>query len=87
MTTRTLDYYTDPAHGWLAVDRADLDRLDITRRISPYSYQQNDKVYLEEDLDMMIFMEAAKDHGWVVNMKYQYTDKDSRIRSLPRFQP
>ena len=87
MTTRTLNYYTDPAHGWLAVDRADLDRLDITHRISPYSYQQNDKVYLEEDLDMTLFMEAANDKGWNVTMKYQHTNKDSRIRSLPHFQP
>lgn len=87
MTTRTLNFYTDPGHGWLAVDRADLDRLDITHRISRYSFQQNDKVYLEEDLDMIIFMEAANDKGWNVTMKYQHTDKDSRIRTLPHFQP
>lgn len=87
MKKLTLNYYTDPSHGWLAVDRADLARLDLTNHISRYSYQQNDKVYLEEDLDMMLFMEAAKDKGWQVTMKYQYTDTDSRIRTLQHFQP
>ena len=87
MKTRILNYYTDPGHGWLAVDRADLDALEITRRISRYSYQQNEKVYLEEDLDMSIFMQAADDAGWQVKMRYQHTNTESRIRALPHFQP
>lgn len=87
MKKLTLNYYTDPGHGWLAVTRADLARLDLTHRISRYSYQQNRLVFLEEDLDMMLFMEAAKHAGWQVTMKYQHTNNDSRIRTLQRFQP
>lgn len=84
-TTRRLTYYTDPGHGWLAVDRADLDALDIAHKITPYSYERGDRVYLEEDLDAMTYLEAARAAGWRVTTRESYSDKTT-IRHMNRYQ-
>lgn len=51
-------FYIDPAHGWLSVPRKEIDKLRIADRISSYSYQRGDHVFLEEDLDLTIFVHA-----------------------------
>lgn len=85
-TTRKLTYHTDPAHGWLEVNRADLDALDISHRITPYSYEKGSSVYLEEDCDASLFMDTAKAAGWVFNITEAYADP-SPVRSYARYQP
>ena len=55
--------HTDPGHGWLEVDRAELVALGILGDISPYSYQRGDKVYLEEDCDFSRFLLAKEAIG------------------------
>jgi len=55
-----LRYIQDPGHGWLEVPRGLLQVLGIDNTITSYSYQHNDQVYLEEDLDMMKFIRAIK---------------------------
>ena len=55
-----LRYIQDPSHGWLEVPRGLLQVLGIEHTITSYSYQHNDKVYLEEDLDMIKFIRAIK---------------------------
>lgn len=80
-TTRKLTFYTDPGHGWLAVDRADLDALGIAHKITAYSYQRGDRVYLEEDLDATTYLEAAAAAGWRVTCREKYS-QDSTIRKL-----
>ena len=55
------DHFTfieDPGHGWLAVPRSLINDLGIAEQITRYSYQQGSTVYLEEDLDAQIFLEA-----------------------------
>lgn len=87
-TTRKLTYYTDPGHGWLAVDRADLDALDIAHKITRYSYERADRVYLEEDLDAMTYLEAARAAGWRVTTRTNNEARnDSKIRSFAHYQP
>lgn len=51
-------FHSDPGHAWLAVLIAELLELGIETMISPYSYENNGKAYLEEDCDATVFMNA-----------------------------
>jgi len=55
----TLNFYADPGHGWCAVKRDLLTKLNIADKISHYSYARGNTVYLEEDCDLSTFMQAA----------------------------
>jgi len=87
MLTIKPTFYQDPGHGWLAVKRQWLQALGIEDRITPYSYQRGNTVYLEEDCDFCTFHYAAKAAGWEVNYFHKHTDKRSPIRSYDRFVP
>lgn len=83
---RPISYQQDPGHGWFAVKRAVLDALGILDRISYYSYQRGASVYLEEDCDAALFINAVRarfgrDPIW----KATHTDKRSPIRSYSHF--
>lgn len=83
MTTYT--FHTDPGHGWLEVGRDELELLRIDDQISGYSYQAGTKVYLEEDCDAGLFINALENMG----VKFEYTtintNNDSPIRFLKRY--
>jgi len=51
-------FHVDAGHGWIAVPRHELDRLGLLGKISAYSYQRGGTVYLEEDRDATLFVEA-----------------------------
>jgi hypothetical protein len=54
-------FFEDPGHGWMEVPVEDLQELGVDLdTISDCSYHNNDVVYLEEDCDAGIFMEAYK---------------------------
>jgi hypothetical protein len=55
--------HSDSGHGWLAVPRAELAELGIADRITPYSYQRGETVYLEEDCDLSTYIEARRRAG------------------------
>ena len=67
--SKVYTFHNDPGHGWLEVDRAEIDALGIAQTISRYSYQNGTKVYLEEDSDAGKFMEAYK-KIWGVEVPY-----------------
>lgn len=82
------DMYCDPAHGWLKVPRDLLEELGAADKISKYSYQRQNHVYLEEDLDMGIFMDAYKTKtGKDVKIVPSHSNKLSKIRSYQRYAP
>jgi len=59
--SRRLKMYTlheDGGHAWLEVKRSELIALGILDKISGFSYEKDDAVYLEEDCDMAIFCRA-----------------------------
>jgi len=85
MTTRTLTFHADPAHGWLEVTRADLEALNIAHKISPYSYQKADRVFLEEDQDAGFYLQAAAASGWNITTTEKHSNTDSFIRNLNSF--
>ena len=45
-------WHTDPSHAWLEVTRKHLKALGIENKVSEYSYQFGNRVYLEEGYDV-----------------------------------
>ncbi len=78
-----LRFYSDPGHGWLAVKRQTLIDLGIADKISGYSYQRGDTVYLEEDSDAGLFVANAGG----IEVEEIYHNQDSPIRSYERYAP
>lgn len=83
---KPVTYYTDPGHGWIAVKRAELERLGIAGRISPYSYQRGATAYLEEDCDASIYFAAVRaEIGREPDFVEKHTNGRSPIRSYETF--
>jgi hypothetical protein len=57
------NFHTDPGHGWLEVKYSELKDLGIEDKISSYSYIKDDVVYLEEDCDAAVYLDAMKAKG------------------------
>ena len=91
MKTQKLFFHCDPSHGWLEVPREDIDALGIADQISAYSYamaathKRAGMVYLEEDCDASLFLDAAKAAGWTIQIVEKYTAEDSPICKYPAF--
>ena len=83
-------FHTDGGHAWVEVSRFDIDLLDLTDKISTYSYESWDglTVYLEEDCDCSLYFQALGfdpgkgNHPKIGPDKYE---DNSFIRSLPSF--
>lgn len=82
-----LRFFSDPGHGWLEVQLADIIELGLADKISDYSYMHGEYAYLEEDCDAPTFIEAAKEAGIKVNCISHFSDTDSEIRSYARYSP
>jgi len=72
--SKTYYYHQDPGHGWIAVKRKELERLGILDKISGFSYQNGDTVYLEEDCDATTFCNAKKEAGEEFELKRSYRE-------------
>ena len=81
-------FHEDGCHGWLEVSYKDVTDLNIQNEISEFSYINRflEKIYLEEDCDYTLFINAFKNkYGYKpleVNGKYFEV---SPIRDLPRY--
>ena len=51
-------FFTDASHGWLSVPMKEVIQLGIQDKISSYSYMKGEMVYLEEDCDVNLFVNA-----------------------------
>lgn len=80
-------FYSDPGHGWLAVSRQELIDLGVMHMISGYSYQRKDTVYLEEDCDVAIYIDATIAKGGNYEPKVAKPAQRSRIRNYQNFCP
>ena len=78
-------FYSDPGHGWGAVKRKVLIDLGIADKITAYSYQKGQTVYLEEDLDLSTLVTALALKGETVTYKEKHTNKYSPIRSYDSY--
>ncbi len=66
--------HTDPGHGWLEVEKAELVKLGIADKISGYSYMKGDTAYLEEDCDAFLFAEVRNAAGDPIDWVTVYAD-------------
>jgi hypothetical protein len=89
MKTQTkYKFYSDSGHGWLAVKRAELVELGIADKITPFSYQKGNTVYLEEDDDLTTFGIARFAGNWEelrLHTEKHYHDGSSPIRSYEQY--
>ena len=83
---KTYQSYSDPGHGWLKVPRQKLVELGILNKVSSFSYQRKEFVYLEEDCDASLFASAMKIAGeeWT-DKGHSTRDRQSKIRSYEPF--
>lgn len=88
---RPILYLQDPGHGWFSVKRAALDALGVLDRVTPYSYQRGASVYLEEDCDAALFINAVRarfERDPLIEERHTYPgNRYSPIRSYARFVP
>jgi hypothetical protein len=81
------NFHSDCGHGWLEVPRAELVALGIADKISHYSYQKGDRVYLEEDCDAAVFRVARGFTSWdgIPTRDIVSKHDDSPIRRYERY--
>jgi len=80
------EMFVGPSHSWLKVHEMWLRRLKMGKDISRHSYVDGRWIYLEEDRDATLFVQAfgsAYPHVEIV-INEQETD-EKRIRSLSRY--
>ena len=82
---KTYKLYSDPGHGWLSVKRKDLEELNILKEVSHCSYQKGKSVYLEEDSDLMKFIDAYKEKNGVAPVIKEADSNAAYIRNYERF--
>lgn len=81
-------FHHDAGHGWLEVPYKDLMMVGVyLSDLSRYSFVRvkngfHPTVYLEEDVDLAVFMLAMKRAGKPVKWKHRDTVNDSVIRSF-----
>lgn len=80
-----IKFYTDDGHGWGAVKRSLLVEYGILNKITWYSYQRGDTVYLEEDCDLPTFCDTLLNRGISYTLEHHGTNGRSAIRSYERF--
>jgi len=89
-TSHALSYtwISDSGHAWLEVSIDEINILGIAEEISEYSYINGETVYLEEDCDAGLFIEALKkrlpttEH---VMFTGKYINGDAPCRKFKRF--
>ena len=86
---KTLKYhlYADPKHAWLKVSSKTIKQLDLQDQISSHSYITGSFLFLEEDIDMPLFIQA-----WENKVGCQFppiethiADGKSWIRNYPKY--
>ena len=86
--TATYSWHTDPSHGWLEVSAAAVHAVDLHPALafSQYSYHKGNTLYLEEDCDAGVFINAFEaKYGKRPTMdEKDQSNGDSFIRGLPR---
>lgn len=82
----TFDFHQDPGHAWLAVERNLLLQYPkVALAITPYSYQDGNMAYLEEDCDAHPFLGALRDANLQFTLVARICDREHGIRYYERF--
>ena len=90
----TINFYSDSAHGWAKVSINEIKELGIAKDITTYSYMDmtDDSVFLEEDYDLGLYINAIKEQ-YGNDIDINFVDHKSRedqnglscIRDYPRY--
>ena len=79
--TKTVDFYSDPGHGWAKVKISELKDLGILTKITAFSYVRGIWAYLEEDCDFWTYIEAMREQRDTdIKTRYRHGNRRSRIR-------
>jgi hypothetical protein len=83
-----INHHCDAGHGWFEVSWALVQALGIEYKITAYSYQEADRVYLEEDCDGTTLMGALVNKS---NLAPQFNHisyaGDAPMRSMRKYSP
>lgn len=82
---RKFKFISDPGHGWIEVPRKLLVLLNISDKISGFSYQDAHKVYLEEDRDASFFLNAFRKEFGEEPLLEEIYQENTFIRDLESF--
>ena len=85
MKTKIIYAFSDGGHGWAKVKRSELIKLNIEQKITSFSYQKGEFVYLEEDCDLNTYVIALNSLGIKPEFKTKNTNRRSKIRSYDSF--
>ncbi len=85
--------FEDPDHGWLKVEIADLEELGIASQMSEHSFMRGIYAYLEEDVDMSLYLKTIGIDSqefyskWSLEkVEHRWTNKKSKINGYYPFQ-
>ena len=83
---KKLMMFEDPGHGWCRVRRAEKLFQKVAHRISGFSYQRGQYVYLEEDCDLAEYYYACKEAGYEIEWVYNVArERMSKIRNYQSY--
>ena len=87
-TIYKFNVYQDPGHGWVKVPAFLLHQLGVANDVSRYSYVHQGHVYLEEDCDAPLVLNALHRRGvrYTLNDNF-HTNGRSRIRGYDNYRP
>jgi hypothetical protein len=78
-------YFNDGGHGWYSVKRSKLESMGVLSKVSGFSYQRGDSVYLEEDCDAgLFFNNLTEEEKQSIKIIDSYKHR-SPVRSYERF--
>ena len=82
----TLNFHSDPGHGWLELPKTIARGLGkaFCDSISFFSYQDKDNLFLEEDSDYPKAIEALKSNGFTVSLKEVEHKDEAPCRNFKR---
>lgn len=80
---RTYKVHEDAGHGWLEVSKAEIMATPVA--VTPYSYQDDKNVYLEEDCDKWKFLSYLESKGEKFELEKIYHKGDAPMRSMHSF--
>ena len=88
--TLTFDVYNDPGHSWIKVHASFLEKIighHWRQNFTSFSYEKGRWLYLEEDVDALLFVNCCRAIGIEPRWREHHTNKRSRIRSYAVLSP
>lgn len=78
-------HYSDDSHGWIAVKKKLIDDLNLSKKITVFSFQKGKTVYLEEDCDASVFLDELKKRDMNCQIISIHHKNKSPIRGYERY--